>query len=43
MNRTRINSARRPVRPRRNARGGTLLGIFVGLILGLAIAAAVAY
>ncbi len=43
MNRTRINPARRPVRPKRHARGGTLLGIFLGLILGLAIAAAVAY
>jgi len=27
----------------RNARGGTLLGIFIGLILGLGLAAAVAY
>jgi cell division protein FtsN len=29
--------------PRRRARGGTLLGVFVGLALGLGIAAAVAY
>jgi cell division protein FtsN len=29
--------------PRRNARGGTLLGIFIGLVLGLGIAAAVFY
>ena len=43
MNRTRASGARRPLRAKRNARGGTLLGIFVGLVLGLAIAAAVAY
>jgi sporulation related protein len=43
VNRTRVSGAPRPLRGRRNARGGTLLGIFVGLVLGLAIAAAVAY
>jgi cell division protein FtsN len=31
------------VRARRAARGGTLLGIFIGLIVGLSLAAAVAY
>jgi cell division protein FtsN len=34
---------RRPVHVKRAARGGTLLGIFIGLVLGLAIAAGVAY
>ena len=29
--------------PRRAARGGTLLGIFIGLVMGLALAAGVAY
>jgi cell division protein FtsN len=43
MSRKRVPVVSRPMRVRRNARGGTLLGIFVGLILGLAIAAAVAY
>jgi cell division protein FtsN len=31
------------VRSRRAARGGTLLGIFIGLVMGLALAAGVAY
>jgi cell division protein FtsN len=36
-------STRRPAPPRRAARGGTLLGIFIGLIIGLGMAAGVAF
>jgi cell division protein FtsN len=43
MSRKLYSPGRRPVHVRRAARGGTLLGIFVGLVLGLGIAAGVAY
>jgi cell division protein FtsN len=41
-----MRSTRRPQaprQPRRAARGGTLLGIFIGLVVGLTLAAGVAY
>jgi cell division protein FtsN len=37
------SNTRTRLRPRRTARGGTLLGIFIGLVMGLALAAGVAY
>ena len=43
---TTSRSAVRPARirsPRSNGRGGTLLGVFIGLVLGLTLAAGVAY
>jgi len=43
---SRSEARRRPIpvtRSRRTGKGGTVLGIFIGLILGLTIAAAVAY
>jgi len=46
MNRTSVKHSSRhphPAAGRRNARGGTLLGIFIGLIIGLGMAAGVAF
>jgi len=38
-----MRRSRAVIRPRRAGRGGTLLGVFIGLVLGLLIAAAVAF
>jgi hypothetical protein len=41
--RRRHDPGTRPRKPRSAGRGGTLLGVFIGLVLGLGLAAAVAY